>query len=150
MKTEKLALKYTSYICNQKTIGLPTILSTLRPMLCFKKEPCMMKSKLKSQERKNGGHLDQYGLSAVTTHSKSPEEVAFRYGEPLKGKGPWDWREEERLQQLMVDTMQQLQKEVTICTGAVSLYGRDSLHSENLFVASMMGFLNDEYVVAKH
>jgi hypothetical protein len=50
----------------------------------------------------------------------------------------------------MVDTMQQLQKEVTICTGAVSLYGRDSLHSENLFVASMMGFLNDEYVVAKH
>ncbi len=94
----------------------------------------MRKSKLKSEERKNG-NLDQYGSSAITTHSKSPEEVALRYGEPLKGKGPGDWKEEERLQQLMVDTMQQLQKEVTICTGAVSLYGRDSLHSENLFVA---------------
>ncbi len=45
----------------------------------------------------------------VTTINKAREEEAFNEREPLKGKGPQDWNQEEDFKQLMVDVIKELQ-----------------------------------------
>jgi hypothetical protein len=45
----------------------------------------------------------------VTTINKAREEEAFNEREPLKGKGPQDWNQEDDFKQLMVDVIKELQ-----------------------------------------
>ncbi len=44
----------------------------------------------------------------VMTINKAHEEEAFNEREPLKGKGPQDWNQEEDFKQLMVDVIKEL------------------------------------------
>ncbi len=48
----------------------------------------------------------------VTIHSKIPKEVVFGDWEPLKGKTPQEWKNEEEFQKPMVDTIRELQREI--------------------------------------
>jgi hypothetical protein len=50
----------------------------------------------------------------IIIHSKIPKEVVFRDWEPLKGKTPQEWKNEEELQKPMVDTIRELQREETL------------------------------------
>jgi hypothetical protein len=50
----------------------------------------------------------------VTTQSQASETVTFKEREPLKGKGPLEWQEEEWIRQLMVYTVREIQAEEAI------------------------------------
>lgn len=50
----------------------------------------------------------------ITIHSKILKEVVFGDWEPLKGKTPQEWKNEEELQKPMVDTIRELQREKTL------------------------------------
>lgn len=52
-------------------------------------------------------------VMAIITRSKALEEVAFQKRELLKGKDPQNWQE-EKFKQLMVEIVQELQKDEKI------------------------------------
>jgi hypothetical protein len=50
-------------------------------------------------------------MMVITTHNKASKEVAFWDKEPIKGKILQDWQKGKRYFHMMVETMQELQKE---------------------------------------
>jgi hypothetical protein len=53
-------------------------------------------------------------VMVVTIKSNVFEEVVFQEINPLKGKEPQDWQEEEKFMQLMVKTIEESQKDEQI------------------------------------
>jgi hypothetical protein len=49
-------------------------------------------------------------VMAITTRNEVLEEVVVKEHEPSKGKGSYEWQDEKKFTQMMVDIVKELQK----------------------------------------
>ncbi len=68
---------------------------------------------MEGHSEKNNEEATINMVMAIITRSKAFEEVAFQKRELFKGKDPQNWKE-EKFKQLMVEIVQELQKDEKI------------------------------------